>query len=190
MSTDDIIKRLKAYLRGITTEELDQITEEIASHIECAKQDETLGVDVAERWKRLIKELGSVEQMGRRFKQVYQPVKIIDYFLIIILILILCLQTLSFETLEGKMEFLLFLMLVCGVWAVVASLLIVRDLEKRGISINFLLLRLMLLKYLHQYREITKEETGRVGPLFYHYIVSINGVLVLVLAWAVLTSFT
>jgi hypothetical protein len=189
MSTEEIIKRLKVHLKGFTIEELDQITEEIASHIECVEQDEALGMDVAERRKRLISELGSVEKMGQRFNRVYKSVKIIDYLLIIILILILCLQALSFETLEGKMEFLLFIMLVCGVWTVVTSLLIARDLEKRGVSINYLLLRLMILKYLHQYHKITKEETGRVGPLFYHYIVPINGALVLAVTWAVLTLF-
>jgi len=64
---------------------------------------------------------------------------------------------------------------------VVASVLIARDLERRGISVDFLWLRVLILKYLGKYRKVTLEETGRVGPLFYHYIISLNIALVLVI---------
>jgi hypothetical protein len=64
-------------------------------------------------------------------------------------------------------------------------MLIARDLEKRGIPVTFVWLRLMILKYLHQYSKITREETGRVGPLFYHYVVPLNVALVLAVAMAV-----
>ena len=69
--------------------------------------------------------------------------------------------------------------LVCGIWAVAAAVLIARDLEKRGVPVRFLWLRLMILKYIHQYRTMTREETGRTGPLFYHYVVPLNAALVL-----------
>ena len=39
---------------------------------------------------------------------------------------------------------------------------------------SFLLLRFYILRYVSRYAELTSEETGRVGPLFYHYIISIN----------------
>jgi hypothetical protein len=77
------------------------------------------------------------------------------------------------------MTLLLVLALICVVWAVVASILIARDIDRRGVPVSFLWLRLMILKYLHQYATITKEETGRVGPLFYHYVVPLNVALVL-----------
>jgi hypothetical protein len=85
------------------------------------------------------------------------------------------------------MVLLVVLLLVCAVWAVVASLLIARDLDKRGIPVNFLWLRVMILKYLHQYSKITQEETGRVGPLFYHYVVPLNVALVLAIVLVVVT---
>ena len=44
----------------------------------------------------------------------------------------------------------------------------------------------MILKYLHQYAKITQEETGRVGPLFYHYVVPLNVALVLVIVIAII----
>ena len=71
----------------------------------------------------------------------------------------------------------LILAFVC--WAVVASILITRELEKRGISIEYLWLRVMIFKYVEQYRRVTREETGRVGPLFYHYVIPLWIALVL-----------
>jgi hypothetical protein len=43
-----------------------------------------------------------------------------------------------------------------------------------GLKVSFVLLRLLAPKYASQYRQITREETGKTGPLFYHWIVSIN----------------
>jgi hypothetical protein len=79
------------------------------------------------------------------------------------------------------------LSIACGVWAVTASLLIAKDLEKRGIEVSYVWLRLMLIKYLHQYSRITQAETGRVGPLFYHYIIPLNVVLVLAILMAIVS---
>ena len=71
------------------------------------------------------------------------------------------------------------LILACGVWAVAASLLIARDLERRGVHVSYLWLRVMIFKYLSQYRRVTLEETGQVGSLFYHYVIPLNIALVL-----------
>ena len=87
------------------------------------------------------------------------------------------------------MTILVGLLLVCAIWAVTAAVLIARDLEKRGIPVSFVWLRLMILKYLHQYSKITREEEGRVGPLFYHYVVPLNVALVLAVAMAVVALF-
>ena len=66
---------------------------------------------------------------------------------------------------------LISLILICAAWAVVASLLITRNLEQHGISVEFLWLRAKILIYLGEYRKITLEETGHVGLLFYHYVI-------------------
>ena len=87
------------------------------------------------------------------------------------------------------MTILVGLLLVCAIWAVTAAVLIARDLEKRGIPVSFVWFRLMILKYLHQYSKITREEEGRVGPLFYHYVVPLNVALVLAVAMAVVALF-
>ena len=67
---------------------------------------------------------------------------------------------------------------LCGVWNGVVSGMIYFDLRGRGESVNFFLLRVIAPFYAYRYRRITREETGRTGPLFYHWVVSINGALV------------
>ena len=51
--------------------------------------------------------------------------------------------------------------------AVVFSIMIVREVAKRGVKINYLLLRLYIIKYIDQYKQLTLKETGKVGPLYY-----------------------
>ena len=83
------------------------------------------------------------------------------------------------------MALLIGLGVVCVIWAVVAAVLIAVDLQKRGISVSLVWLRLMILKYLHEYAKITREETGQVGPLFYHYVIPLNVALVIVILLAI-----
>ena len=62
---------------------------------------------------------------------------------------------------------------------VIFSIMIVNEVSKRGIKINFLWLRLYIIKYIHQYKKLTLEESGRVGPLYYPCVISVNLALVL-----------
>lgn len=61
---------------------------------------------------------------------------------------------------------------------VVFAMMIVYELTRRGVRINFFLLKLYLIKYIHQYGRITIEETGRIGPLYYPCIGSVNLALI------------
>ncbi len=74
----------------------------------------------------------------------------------------------------------------CGIANVTLSIMIAYQLEKRGIHVNFLLLRLFILKYLGQYREVTRKETGKTGRLFPAWIISINLALVFVILGLIL----
>jgi len=69
--------------------------------------------------------------------------------------------------------------IACVCLYVIFSIMIVHQLLRRGVKINFFLLRLLIIKYIHQYKQITLEETGKVGPLFYPCIISVNLALVL-----------
>jgi hypothetical protein len=70
------------------------------------------------------------------------------------------------------------LALVSVVLGVVFSMMIVNEVSKRGVKINFFLLRLYLPKYVSQYKQLTRKETGRIGPLYYPCIVSYQMALV------------
>jgi len=82
------------------------------------------------------------------------------------------------------------IVLICAIACVcsyvIFSMMIVHQLSKRGVKINFFWLRLFIIKYIHQYKKMTLEETGKVGPLYYPCIVSINMALVLALIYFIL----
>jgi len=69
---------------------------------------------------------------------------------------------------------------------VILSIMIVNEVSKRGVKINFFLLRLYIIKYIHQYRKLTLDESGRVGPLYYPCIISVNLALILAIAGLIL----
>jgi hypothetical protein len=84
------------------------------------------------------------------------------------------------------MGVLIGLLLVCAAWAVAASAMMVGDLKKRSIPASYFWLRMLLPKYLHQYGQVTRQESGHVGPLFYHFVVPVN--LAVVAAFALFVA--
>lgn len=71
-------------------------------------------------------------------------------------------------------NFMIAIGIVSVIWYIVATLLIYETLRKKKVQVNFLLLKLMAPVYASKYREITRCETGKTGPLFFHWIISIN----------------
>ena len=69
---------------------------------------------------------------------------------------------------------------------VILSIMIVHEVNKRGVKINFFLLRISIINYVHQYKQFNKQETGKVGPLYYPTIISVNLALILGIAGAIL----
>ncbi|UCC11640.1 MAG: hypothetical protein JSW02_09870 [candidate division WOR-3 bacterium] len=80
------------------------------------------------------------------------------------------------------------LAIISAWWGIVSSIVILSFLKKRGIRINYLLLRILILKYLHQYHQITRQETGKPGPWFYSYIISMLLALTFMIIGIVLIS--
>jgi len=68
------------------------------------------------------------------------------------------------------------------VWHIISGAMIVNELMKRKQKIQFIIIKLMLPVYAHRYKKITLEETGKVGSLFYHWVISINVTLVFAVA--------
>jgi hypothetical protein len=83
-------------------------------------------------------------------------------------------------------SFFFALAILSVLWGIVSSIVIVSYLSNRGVKISFIFFRIMILKYIHQYYTITKEENGKPGPWFYSYIIAMNAALVLAIVGAIL----
>ena len=73
---------------------------------------------------------------------------------------------------------LLAIALISVVWGTVSSIVIISALNNRGVKIIWIFLRLMIIKYIGQYRDVTRKETGRTGPWFYSFVIAMNLALV------------
>jgi hypothetical protein len=78
------------------------------------------------------------------------------------------------------------LALLSVAWGIVSAGAITSFMSSRGVRINFLFIRILIVKYVHQYHELTLKERGRPGPWFYSYIVSMNLALVFAIVGLVL----
>jgi hypothetical protein len=65
---------------------------------------------------------------------------------------------------------------------VVILILIMAALDRRGHKTNMFLARIYLFRYLSAYKEATRKETGKPGPLYGLSILTINLALLLALA--------
>jgi hypothetical protein len=70
------------------------------------------------------------------------------------------------------------LAVLCLVWYIVATIRIMDYVQKKGVKVNWFLIRLLLFSYVGRYRTLTREETGKTGVWFYHFVVAINAGLV------------
>ena len=71
-----------------------------------------------------------------------------------------------------------------AMWSTVTMVRIYEFLRLRGEKVSFLLLRVMIFRYLRRYRKITVAETGRAGPLYHQFVTSVNVVLLAAVAAA------
>jgi len=71
---------------------------------------------------------------------------------------------------------------IAVIWFIVSGAMIVNELMKRKHKIKFIIINAMLPVYVHRYRKITLEETGKVGSLYYHWVIAINTALVFAVA--------
>ena len=71
-------------------------------------------------------------------------------------------------------ETFLILTLICIVWGIVSMIAITSFLHKRGRKILFILINIMIFKYVHDYHQITTEENGKPGYWFYSFTIAMN----------------
>jgi len=56
------------------------------------------------------------------------------------------------------------LAIISALSVVVSTIAIASYLSMRGIKINYLFIKVLIIKYVHQYRKITQQETRKRGP--------------------------
>jgi len=62
---------------------------------------------------------------------------------------------------------------LCLLWMVISCMFIVSWLRKQGVKITWIFLKVLIIKYVDQYRRMTKEQTGTPGPWYYSFLFSI-----------------
>ena len=71
-------------------------------------------------------------------------------------------------------ETFLILALINIVWGIVSMIAITSFLQKRGTRINYILLNIMMFKYVHDYHQITTDENDKPGFWFYSFTIAMN----------------
>jgi uncharacterized membrane protein YidH (DUF202 family) len=83
------------------------------------------------------------------------------------------------EFIMNLSNFFLYLALAAVIFNVVVTMIIISKLSRMGVKINIVFLRLLFPKYVHQYKKLVTQETGKESPLYYFWLVSINLALAL-----------
>lgn len=78
--------------------------------------------------------------------------------------------------------------LICVVINIVLSIVIVAELQKRKVKINYFLIRLLIPKYVHQYRKLLEADGENAGGLFYGWLFTINAALLFGVAALILRA--
>ena len=85
------------------------------------------------------------------------------------------------------MESIFFYLIILFVVVFVASTIMIYNyLKNNGEEVSFLWLRLKMISYANRYKDFTRKKTGKTGPLFYLWIISINLSLICLILFLVL----
>ncbi len=78
--------------------------------------------------------------------------------------------------------------ILSALWGVVSSIVIADALQRRGVKVNWLFLKVLIMKYVGQYRDVTRSETGRVGRWYYSFVGAMNLALLAVIIGLILRA--
>jgi len=86
-------------------------------------------------------------------------------------------------------DILMSIALICIVWSVAALMMISGKVSRSGTRAHFFIITLLFFRYISVYEDLTRKETGKTGPLIYHFVIPLWIALILVIIW-ILLSFT
>jgi hypothetical protein len=78
---ENYLRSLRKQLKGFPANEEAALIEEIKSHIESGEADQRLGQEPEQRTNKLLNELGSPGEIGRGFRAIYRPNRVMDFLL-------------------------------------------------------------------------------------------------------------
>lgn len=84
MTPEEYLRIFSQQLQGFSPEEQASLLEEIGSHIESHEEDLRTAKDPEVRRNKMMSELGSPQEMGKRFKMIYRPDRFIEFLLVAI----------------------------------------------------------------------------------------------------------
>lgn len=71
-------------------------------------------------------------------------------------------------------------------WNLTTGARIVQELQKTSVAKSIFVMRYLPWHYLEEYRKVTLSQSGKPGPLYYHYTLSILAVLLCAIILALL----
>jgi hypothetical protein len=67
----------------------------------------------------------------------------------------------------------------CAVCGAITAGRMGQELQRRGIAVNWFLMRIQMIRWVSRYKKLTTEELGRPGPLYGQFLIAMNLALVL-----------
>lgn len=122
MTPEDYLRIFSQQLKGFSPEEQASLVEEIGSHIESHEEDLRTIKDPEERRNKMMSELGSPQEMGKRFKMIYRPDRFVEFLFVAIPYLLYPFVNVMFQKMFGaeyvvRAEVILYSTLVLiGLW--------------------------------------------------------------------------
>lgn len=122
MTPEEYLRRFSQQLKDFSPEEQASLLEEISSHIESHQEDARIAQKSEERRNKLMSELGSPQEMGRKFKMIYRPDRFVEFLLVVIPYLLYPLANVMLQKTFGaeyvvRTEVLLYsLLILIGLW--------------------------------------------------------------------------
>ena len=71
-------------------------------------------------------------------------------------------------------DFFIVLAIFSVMIGIISAVLITAYLNKNGLSANIIFWGFYFIRYLNQYKDLTLKDQGKIGPLFYSYIIFFN----------------
>ena len=84
-------------------------------------------------------------------------------------------------------DILMIIAFVCIVWSITALMLISAKVSRSGTRAHFFLITLLFFRYVSVYEDLSRKETGKTGPLVYHFIIPLWMALIIVIIWILLS---